>query len=369
MLADVMKQRQLQRNIIDEAEIAKYNHPYKRDTIIYFEHLYKLGGIQTWILNLAQHFEFSLVYDNGDKERIEYLESMGIECIRYVGQSIECNTLVTCIFGNPAKIKAKKTILAIHGDYKALEIDTNKIPAHDEAVAVSKLSADSWYEVTGEKPKVIYNEIKIYDTIKPLIIGVFSRMSKEKGRWRVELLAERLIQSGKPFIMIIFSDFKLDINDNRIIQFEPIMNTSGWMSKCDYVCQLSDTEAGCLTIQEALKMGKSIIVTKLPLLKELKIDESNAKILEFDMSNLDIDDLWNIPVVKNWKEPISEGWEEYMKKKVFREKYDDFLKWAEENGATKAIIFEPATKGDKLLEKTVIDIEPKKTTRKKKAEK
>ena len=48
-----------------------------------------------------------------------------------------------------------------------------------------------------------------------------------------------------------------------------------------------------------------------------------------------------------------------MKKKVFREKYGDFLKWSEENGATKAIIFEPATKGDKLLEKTIIDIKPK----------
>lgn len=55
-----------------------------------------------------------------------------------------------------------------------------------------------------------------------------------------------------------------------------------------------------------------------------------------------------------------------MKKKVFREKYDDFLKWSEENGATKAIIFEPATKGDKLLEKTIIDIEPKKEKKVKK---
>ena len=316
MLADVMKQRSLQRQIVDAKEIEKYNKPYKRDTLIYFEHLYKLGGIQTWITNLAQDYEFSVVYDNGDKERIEYLEKMGVECIRSVGQPIECNTLITCIFGHPEKIKAKKVILAIHGDYGVLELDKSAIPKYDEAVAVSKISADSWYKLTGDKPKLIYNAVKLYDTTKPLIIGVFSRLSKEKGRGRVEILAKRLIEANKPFLMIIFSDFKIDVDDKRVIQFDPIMNPHGWMSKCDYICQLSDTEAGCLTIQEALKMGKSIIVTKLPLLKELKIDESNAKILEFDMSNLDIDDLWNIPIVNNWKEPLSKEWEDIMKKKT-----------------------------------------------------
>ena len=53
-----------------------------------------------------------------------------------------------------------------------------------------------------------------------------------------------------------------------------------------------------------------------------------------------------------------------MKKKVFRERYSDFIEWSKENGATKAIIFEPSKDGKKL-EKTVIEIEPKKTTKKK----
>lgn len=53
-----------------------------------------------------------------------------------------------------------------------------------------------------------------------------------------------------------------------------------------------------------------------------------------------------------------------MKKKVFRERYEEFIEWAKENGATKAIIFEPSKDSIKL-EKTVIKIEPKKTTKKK----
>ena len=81
-------------------------------------------------------------------------------------------------------------------------------------------------------------------------------------------------------------------------------------------------------IQELKKNGivKTVMLTGdkdevgKAVAKELKIDESNAKILEFDMSNLDIEDLWNIPVVKDWKEPECKGWEDYMKKKVFRER-------------------------------------------------
>ena len=121
--------------------------------------------------------------------------------------------------------------------------------------------------------------------------------------------------------MLIFTDLPFEYKDSRVVFIKPELNPFGWMSICDYICQLSDTEAGCITVQEGLKLGIPVIITKLPILEEFGINESNAKILEFDMSNLDVDDLWNIPVVKNWKEPISKEWEEIMKKKVFKEKY------------------------------------------------
>lgn len=313
MLADVLKERERERNLITQAEINKFSHPYKRDTIIFFQHLYKLGGIQTWIANLGSRYEFSVIYDTGDANRIEYLESLGIECIRYVGQEIECNKLITCIFGNPEKIKAKEVILAVHGDYKSLIIEN--IPKHDKAIAVSKLAADSWKEVTGEECEVLYTPVDIYEGIKPIIIGVFSRLSKEKGKWRVELLIDKLREAKKPFLLLLFSDFGIETTDKRIIQFEPVMNPHPWMSICTYICQLSDTEAGCLTMQESLKMKIPLIITRLPLLEEFNVNKTNAKILDFDMSNLDIDDLWNIPVVKNWKELDSSGWDKYLKRK------------------------------------------------------
>ena len=321
MLADVVKQREQERIEQLQRERSKYNKPYKRETIIYFDNIYKLGGIQTWIINLSLEYEFSVVYDIGDKNRIEYLESMGIECIKYVGQEIECNTLLTCMWGNPEKIKSNKTVLVVHGDYSKLILNKEDVPKHDEVVCVSKDSAKGWKKYYGEDSRTIYNPVNIFETTKPLIIGCFSRLSKEKGGWRYKLLIDKLKASNKPFLMLIFTDFPFEEKDKRVMFFEPVMNPTGWMSICDYVALLSDTEACPYNVLESMKMGKPMIITKLPILEELGVNESNAKILEFDMSNLDIEDLWNIPIVKNWKEPNSKGWEKYMKKKVFREKY------------------------------------------------
>ena len=51
MLADVVKEREkLEQQKLDE-ENAKYNKPYKRDTIVYFDSLNVIGGIETWMYN------------------------------------------------------------------------------------------------------------------------------------------------------------------------------------------------------------------------------------------------------------------------------------------------------------------------------
>lgn len=323
MLANVMRQKREEEAKLLREDNEKFNQPYERDVMIYFQHIYKLGGIETWMKNLALKYNATIVYDIADKERIEYLRSLGIECIKKVGQELKCNILLFTLYGDSSTFKVSKggRKLFIHGDYKVLN-DLESIPEYDEVYAVSKVSADSFEEVTGIKTKVLYNDVVINETTKPLIIGVFSRLSHEKGKWRVKHFIEKLKASNKPFLMLIFTDLPFDESDKRVIFFEPVMNPSGWMSICDYICQLSDTEAGSLTMQEALKMGIPVISTRLPILEEFEINESNAKIIDFDMGNLDIEDLWNIPKVK-WQEPISKEWEDIMKKKVFRERNEE----------------------------------------------
>lgn len=315
MLADVLRERNKRKQEELQQENASYNHPYKRDTIIYFSEIHIIGGIEKWIENLSRRYEFSVVYDKGDKERLEEYKRLGIEAIKYVGQDIECDTLIRMSWGN-AKIKAKRTLLFIHAIHK----EPVDIPKCDEIYAVSKEAAKEFEKTSGREVNVLYNPVDIEKTTKPLFLGVFSRLSKEKGRWRIEYLIDKLNSSKRPYLMLIFTDLPFDIKGN-VIFIKPTMNATEWMRKCDYIVQLSDTEAGSLTIQESLKLGVPVIVTKLPILEEFNVNKSNAKILDFDMSNLDIDDLWNIPKFK-WSEPISKEWD-FMKKRVLREKLNE----------------------------------------------
>lgn len=320
MLADVIKQRNMEQQKIYQKEMELYNKPIKRETILYYSLIHMIGGIETWIYNLAKRFEITVVYDRADKKQLDRLKDIGTETIKNVGQPIECDNLLFPVFNNPTFIKAKCRIAFIHGMYDCLG-GLECIPEFDKIYAVSKKSSDAFYKTYGIKSTVLYNFVDIEIKEKPLIIGVFSRLSKEKGRDRLIYLLDKLKE--KPFLALIFTDLPFEYDDSRVIFLKPELNPYGWMNICDYVCQLSDTEAGCLTAQESLKLGKPLIITKLPILDEFGINESNAKILEFDMSNLDVEDLWNIPTVKNWKEPVSKEWGDIMKKKVFREKYNN----------------------------------------------
>lgn len=316
MLADVIREKELkrQRYLLEENE--KYNQPYKRDTIFYFPEIHIIGGVESVIENLSRRYEFSVLYEREDKERLKYFNDLGIETIKYVGQPIECDTLLRVLDGD-AEIKVKKRKLFIHGMYYE-KVD---IPEHDEIYACSKTAAEQFEKVTGLKVDVLYNPIELIETTKPLIIGVFSRLSSEKGKWRYKYLIDELKASKKPFLMLIFTDFPFEVDDKRVIMMNPVMNDTEWMKKCDYIANLSNTEAGSITMQKALKLGIPLITTKLPILEEFNITDKVAKILEFDMSNLDIEDLWNIPKV-SWKEPISKEWEK-MKKRVFREMQEE----------------------------------------------
>lgn len=346
MLSDVMKEREKERILELEKQRSIYNKPYKRDTIIYFNTIHTIGGIETWIYTLGKKYDFSVVYDKADKKQLERLNSIGIETILNVGQEIECNTLLLMLWDNNANIKAKKRYLFIHGIYNNSQ-EVGEIPEHDEVYAVSKVSAESFEKITGIKTKVMYNPIDIEEQDKPLIIGVFSRLSKEKGKERIKYIADRLIEKNKEFLMLIFTDLPFEYNDSRVVFMKPTLNNIEWMKKCDYILNPSDTEAGSYTLQEALKIGKPLIVTRLPILEEFGINESNAKILKFDMSNLDIEDLWNIPKINKWQEPISKEWEEIMKKRVFRERKQVVEEKVEEIKPVKKTAAKNTKKSDK----------------------
>lgn len=66
----------------------------------------------------------------------------------------------------------------------------------------------------------------------------------------------------------------------------PKLDIQNEIAKADFLIQLSDNEGYCYSVIEALSSNVPVIVTPLPVFKELKINEENSIILNFDCSNL-----------------------------------------------------------------------------------
>ena len=128
-----------------------------------------------------------------------------------------------------------------------------------------------------------------------------TRLTEEKGAGRIEKLSQELDLKGIPYIWLIFTDRPPEKVSKNVILMQPRYNMSDYIAQADYGVQLSDDESFCLFIQECLRLKVPVIVTDLPVYRELNITDKEAHYLKLDMSNLDVDKIYNnIPKV-NYK--------------------------------------------------------------------
>ena len=94
----------------------------------------------------------------------------------------------------------------------------------------------------------------------------------------------------------------------------PTLDLTSWIAASDYLIQLSDSEAFCYSLVEALSLGVPVITTPLPILDDIRFEEGiNGWTVPFDMNNIDniIDNIYNIKLNFNYKydnTPIIEKW-------------------------------------------------------------
>jgi glycosyltransferase involved in cell wall biosynthesis len=65
------------------------------------------------------------------------------------------------------------------------------------------------------------------------------------------------------------------------------------IKNCDYLVQLSDTESFCYSAYEALQRNVPVILTDFPEARNLVDDGENGFIVDMDLSNLDVDRIFN----------------------------------------------------------------------------
>lgn len=283
--------------------IKERSKPMKTQVVIYTDKTYKIGGIESFIYNFCKtmnkHYDIAVVYGTTmDSAQIARLLPMVPVVKNQPERVIECDTLiVNRIFDKiPGNIKAKKTVQMVHGCKAAnpWTIPTDK----GQIVCVSNAVRDSF----GEEAKdatVIKNLVAQRETKEMLLLVSATRLdTNEKGQERMLKLAEIMETQGVPFIWLYFSNADLKNAPANMVRMNPTLDIQEYIRKADYLVQLSDTEAFCYSIVEALTEGTAVITTPLPVLKEIGVTKENSYVVPFDLEGVDTTQFLKVPEFK-----------------------------------------------------------------------
>ena len=272
--------------------------------IFYHRHILTIGGVETFLYELAKlssnyKRDLTIVYRTGDANQIARLKRY-CRVVRY--DDIEKPIVCKRSFFNYAvdiidNVEAEEYIQIIHADFKSEILKNSSITPSDKITkyyAVSENNAKSYKELTGkDNVEVLYNPITIEEDV-PRIMTLVSaqRLTSEKGGKRLEQVAKLLDKSNISYIWHVFSNDQLSYNSPNVIYHKSTLDIRKWIKYADYTVLLSDTEGFSYTAYESLLLGTPLIITELPILSELGADKTNSIILKFDLSNLDVDEIY-----------------------------------------------------------------------------
>ena len=261
--------------------------------VFYFAHLNTVGGIETFYYYLAKKYrtrDITIIYRTGDASQVQRL-SRFVRVIRFQdGMKIRCKR----IFFNfnidiIDSVEAEEYYQIAHGDYQAI----GKAPAYDERITkfigVTKHVAEVFSDIRETPVEVCYNPVVIEDEPPAILLVSATRLTKEKGRRRMEILAKALEAKGIQFLWLVFTDDHAGFRNPNIVLMPPRIDIMPYVRKADYLVQLSDTEGYGYSVVEALTVGTPVIVTDLPVYQELGVNDSNSIRLPLNMSEVPTD--------------------------------------------------------------------------------
>ena len=285
--------------------------------LFYFSNINSIGGVETFFYNLARLHgdkDITVVYKNADVDQVKRLAKY-VRVRRWNGKPIECEI---AFFNYSADIfefvKAKEYFQMIHADYSTMKLSPDD--RINNYIAVSKTVADKFEEYTGKEATVIYNPVFVDKPKKVLRLVSATRTTWEKGAKRMNRLAKILEAKNIPFTWEVFTNDQGEINNPNIIIRPPCLNVIDYINDADYLVQLSETEAFCFSVAEALKVGTPVIITPCPVFKEIGCNDSNSIVLPFNFGEDDIDTEALLERRRFKYDPPKDEWGQLLKAKA-----------------------------------------------------
>lgn len=264
--------------------------------LFYTSYLHVIGGIETFMMSITEllggHYDLGIYCKRLSPEmRVE----LSAKCPVWVSdEPISCDTLVMVRMSDdiPKNVTYNHSIRMCHAckinpDWKILD-DCDRI------VHVSRASKKTF---GTKKADVILNPvIKTKDRAIMLVSATrIPAPDKGKNADRMLRLARMLEKSEIPYIWLNFSDHPLQKPPKGFVNMGPVQNLQPYISKADYLVQLSDQEGFGYSVAEALINHTAVIVTPFETTKELMVvDGINGYVVPYNM-DFDVRRLLNVP--------------------------------------------------------------------------
>ena len=280
----------------------------KTQVVLYYNWIQEIGGVETFFYNfckkMSEYYDIAILYDRFDSTQLLRLRKM-VPCYHNGDHKIKCDTLIiNGIFGKiPEKVVAKRKIRLVH-TCKIEKYGILSVPKDcDRTIFVSEAARSSF----GEIGEVIPNIPGEGNNKKALILLSATRLTSEKGYDRMLKLAERFKKCEIPFIWLVFTAHNDKNFPDGFVKLHPTLDIKPFIAKVDYLVQLSDVEAYCYSLQEALQLKVPVLTTPFEAIKEVGVkDGENGYILPFnidEMTDKDIKKIYSkIPKPKNYED-------------------------------------------------------------------
>lgn len=307
----------------------------EHSNIFYVTDFNVIGGVEQYVYEVVKkyhHLDIGVIYKTADKKQIRRLKRF-VPVYQYDGQEIKCDKLF-CNYDSEfaSHVEAKKKIQIIHAMYKTQGIIPVINKEIDEYIAVSKIAADEFKELTGIECKVARNPLTIAEDETQEILYLISatRLTSEKGKDRMEKLANELDKTGVKWLWLVFTNDTNAIRNKSIAYLPPRLDVRPYIKMIQgkgYGVQLSSCEGDCYFTRECEAFGIPLLVTPLPSFEEQGLVEGkNCYYIPFDVNISDKIEkiIHNVPVYKGY---IGEDkYDELLVNTKSKYKEDDYMK-------------------------------------------
>ena len=261
--------------------------------VFWFSNINSIGGVETFFYYLARKYgkdhDITVYYSSADPDQLARLRKYA-RTRKYLGGRIKCDkAFFNYDMSIIDSVDAEEYISIIHYDALALGMRPNINPKITKYVGVSQLVCDNFTKVTGLPCELCYNPLVLDKPKKYLRLVSATRLTAEKGKERMRILADTLDNANIPFEWIVYTNDTHRIDNDSIFYRDPRLGMESAIADADYLVQLSDGEGYCFSVVEALSLGTPVIVTDCPVYKELGIENGkNGFILPFDMTKIPV---------------------------------------------------------------------------------